>query len=140
MEAAKLDVCKPSKIREKPGSQLTTHLPRNPQFTTLGVPRNSPLRRTRSLFWTLRTNDEGIGLPDGFYDLMRRGKIELIAPARAVSIANDGQGVVLHDKRVIRATAIINATGHASTWDKILDREWKYHCGDCIVTALQRKR
>lgn len=92
-------------------------------FTTLGVPRNSPLRRTRSLFWTLRTNDEGIGLPDGFYDLMRRGKIELIAPARAVSIANDGQGVVLHDKRVIRATAIINATGHASTWDKILDQE-----------------
>ncbi|OCH90140.1 FAD/NAD(P)-binding domain-containing protein [Obba rivulosa] len=91
-------------------------------FGALSVPGNSPLRRAHSLFWGIRTNDEGVGRPDGFHALVNAGKIELIAPARAASYGADGHSVVLNDGRVVEADAVILCTGYTSSWDKVFDK------------------
>lgn len=91
------------------------------QFWVLAIPSDSPLRNTPSLFWTVRTNDEGTGRKDGFHALVNKGKIKLVAPARAVGYAADGQSVVLEDGRKIRAGAVVLATGFKSSWNAIFD-------------------
>jgi len=90
-------------------------------FYILGVPPNSPLRRTHSIFWNTRTNDEGIPREGSFHALAVSGKITLVAPARVAKFGNDGHSVVLEDGRVIPAAAVILATGYESTWRSIFD-------------------
>ncbi|EMD34940.1 hypothetical protein CERSUDRAFT_116460 [Gelatoporia subvermispora B] len=91
-------------------------------FDALSVPKHSPLRRAHSLFWGIRTNDEGVGRPDGFHALVNAGKIELIAPAKAVSYGEDGRTVLLNDGRSIETDAVILCTGYTSSWTKIFDK------------------
>ncbi|KZT64199.1 FAD/NAD(P)-binding domain-containing protein [Daedalea quercina L-15889] len=90
-------------------------------FWVLAVPSNSPLRNAPSLFWTVRTNDEGTGSKDGFHALVNAEKIELIATSRAVGHAADGQSILLDHGRSVRAGAVILATGYTSSWDGIFD-------------------
>ncbi|CAL1698410.1 unnamed protein product [Somion occarium] len=96
-------------------------------FFSLNIPSNSPLRRTHSLFYGVRTNDEGVGRPDGFHALVNQGKIELVAPVRvkgyAPSSGSEGKTVkvVLNDGRELTANAVILATGFMSSWSKIFD-------------------
>ncbi|KAI0253456.1 FAD/NAD-P-binding domain-containing protein [Lactifluus subvellereus] len=92
-------------------------------FYTLGIPRDSPLRRTHSPFWNTRTNDEGIPREGSFHGLANAGKITLIAPARVAKFGDDRHSVVLEDGRVFPAAAIILATGYESTWHSIFDNE-----------------
>lgn len=94
---------------------------------SLAVPSESPLRRTHSLFWGVRTNDEGAGRPDGFHALVNAGMVNLIAPARALHYAPTGEtnaiSVRLTDGRSITANAVILATGFGSSWAKIFNKD-----------------
>ncbi|ETW75169.1 hypothetical protein HETIRDRAFT_390740 [Heterobasidion irregulare TC 32-1] len=92
-------------------------------FLTFSVPKQSPLRNSPSIFWSLRTNDEGVGSPDGFYTLTRQNKIELLAPARAASFGDDGHSVILNTGEVIDAEAVILATGYQSSWKGLFEDE-----------------
>lgn len=85
------------------------------------IPKNSPLRNAHSLFWGIRTNDEGVGRPDGFHSLLHSGKIELVAPARVERYGDDGKSVVLNNGKILKASAVILATGYTSSWNKIFD-------------------
>jgi dimethylaniline monooxygenase (N-oxide forming) len=96
------------------------------QLYVLGVPRNSPLCRTHSLFWNIRTNDEGIPREGGFHALAVSGKISLVAPARVAKFGDDGRSVILQDGRVFPAAAVVLATGYESTWRPIFD-------GECVA-------
>ncbi|KAH9922210.1 FAD/NAD-P-binding domain-containing protein [Fomitopsis serialis] len=90
-------------------------------FWVLSVPPNSPLRNAPGLFWTVSTNDEGTSRKDDFHTLVKDGKIELVAPARAAGYGADGQSVLLEDGRTLPASAIILATGFTSSWNGIFD-------------------
>jgi dimethylaniline monooxygenase (N-oxide forming) len=92
------------------------------QFLSLSIPKTSPLRRTHPLFWGIRINDEGAGRTNGFYDLVNKGRIDLISPARAVSFGIDRKSIVLNDGRVLKTDAVVLATGFRSSWDAIFDR------------------
>ncbi len=87
------------------------------------MPQDSPLHKTHSLFWGLRTNDEGVGRSDGFHSLVNAGKIHLVAPARASTFGADGRSIELLDGQIIEADAVILATGFSSSWNKIFDRK-----------------
>jgi dimethylaniline monooxygenase (N-oxide forming) len=89
-------------------------------YSALSIPSDSPLRNTHSLFWDIRTNDEGAPRPDSFFSLVNTGKIELIAPARAQSYGRDGL-VKLEDGRELFASAIVLCTGYESSWKNIFD-------------------
>jgi dimethylaniline monooxygenase (N-oxide forming) len=89
---------------------------------SLSIPKKSPLRRTHPFFWGIRINDEGAGRTNGFYDLVNKGKINLVAPARAVSFGTNRKSVVLNDGRTLKTDAIVLATGFRSSWDNIFDR------------------
>lgn len=91
-------------------------------FSALGIPETSPLRLTQQFFWGIRVNDEGVGRPNGFHDLVNRGKINLVAPARAVSFGTDRKSVVLKDGRILKADAVVLATGFRSSWNNIFDQ------------------
>ncbi|KAI0058580.1 FAD/NAD-P-binding domain-containing protein [Artomyces pyxidatus] len=92
-------------------------------FSAIGAAEDSPLRRIHSPFWSIRISDEGVPRPNRFHMLASSGKIDLVAPARVASYGHDGQSVVLHDGRVLRANAVILATGYSSSWDSIFDTQ-----------------
>jgi dimethylaniline monooxygenase (N-oxide forming) len=94
-----------------------------PQFKALGIPENSPLRNSHSLFWTARTSDEGSTSPYRFHGLVQAGKIKLIAPKRVERFGADGHSVVLSDGVRVEADAVIVATGFKSSWGKLFDRK-----------------
>ncbi len=73
------------------------------------------------MFWSLRVNDEVQRRNNGFHTLANEGKIGIIAPARAVAFGEDGHSIVLSDGSVVRADAIVLATGYKSSWTKIFD-------------------
>ena len=85
------------------------------------MPKDSPLRRAHPLYWSIRTNDEGCGNPEGFFALVNEGKLDLIAPARAKGYGEDGKSVKLSDGRTIQAEAVVLATGYRSSWKDIFD-------------------
>ncbi|KAI0047566.1 hypothetical protein FA95DRAFT_1662704, partial [Auriscalpium vulgare] len=86
----------------------------------------SPLRLSRSQFYGL-TNDEGVLSSTRFHGLVRDGKIELVATARVVGFTSYRRSVVLDDRRVVRARAVVLATDYKSLWAAIFDSE--LHCG-----------
>lgn len=90
-------------------------------YYVLGLPRDSPLRHTHSIFWDARTNDEGVPREGSFHSLANAGKINIISPTRVEKYGDDGQSVVLDDGRTIPASAVILATGYKSTWRPIFD-------------------
>lgn len=53
--------------------------------------------------------------------LVNEGKILIEAPAKAVEFGEDGRSIVLNDGRVIRADAIVLATGYESSWTDLFD-------------------
>jgi len=98
-------------------------------FSSLSIPKSSPLRRTYSLFWGIRVNDEGAGRTNGFYDLVNKGKINLISPACVKSFGTDRASVVLEDGRILKTNAVVLATGYRSSWDNIFDQATKDELG-----------
>ncbi|KAF5366762.1 hypothetical protein D9758_006503 [Tetrapyrgos nigripes] len=92
-------------------------------FKSFSVPKNSPLRLSQDMFWSLRVNDEVCRRGNSFHTLAKEGKIKLIAPTKAVCFGEDGRSVILEDGRIIRADAIILATGYTSSWAKIFDKQ-----------------
>ncbi|KAI0262584.1 FAD/NAD-P-binding domain-containing protein [Gloeopeniophorella convolvens] len=89
----------------------------------MSIPKDSPLRHSRSLFWDTGASDEGTPRAGYFHALVNEGKIKLVAPARAVRFGEDGHSVVLEDGRVLPAAAVVLGTGYQSTWNPILDDE-----------------
>jgi dimethylaniline monooxygenase (N-oxide forming) len=53
---------------------------------------------------------------------VNKGKIDLIAPARVVSVGTDRKSVVLNDGRILKADAVVLATGFQSSWNNMFDR------------------
>lgn len=102
------------------------------EFNAFKVPQDSPLRKTHSLFWGIRSNDEGVGRPNGFHSLVRSGDIQLVAPARVVSYGTDGRSVVLQDGRVLEADLVVLCTGFTSSWKPIFDGEY------CVVPDFDK--
>ncbi|KAI6105078.1 FAD/NAD(P)-binding domain-containing protein [Pisolithus croceorrhizus] len=86
-------------------------------------PENSPLRSSHSLFWGILTNEEGVWKTDGFYALCNEGKIKLIAPARVVKYAGNGELVLLSNGTEIKVNAVLLATGFGSSWTNIFAQE-----------------
>ncbi|TDL14979.1 FAD/NAD-P-binding domain-containing protein, partial [Rickenella mellea] len=116
------------------GNMITRFLWRNlasSSFEAFDIPKDSPLRNTHSLFWGVRTNDEGIGRPHGhnFHALVNSGRIDVVAPARMSHYGADGHSVVLEDGRILKADVVLLATGYASSWDAFLDDKEKEDIG-----------
>ncbi|KAG6840188.1 hypothetical protein C0991_008352 [Blastosporella zonata] len=86
------------------------------------VPKDSPLRNAHSLFWGIRTNDEGCYRANSFYGLVGSGKIQLAAPVRATGF-RDGNSIALSDGRTLSADALILATGYTSSWTDLFDNQ-----------------
>ncbi|XP_006457665.1 hypothetical protein AGABI2DRAFT_213163 [Agaricus bisporus var. bisporus H97] len=84
------------------------------------IPKDSPLRITQSLFWGVRTNDVGSVSPDSYLARAVNGEVDVVAPARAVGFALDGESVLLDTGKTLKADAVILATGYKSSWPKII--------------------
>ncbi|KAJ4480867.1 FAD/NAD-P-binding domain-containing protein [Lentinula aciculospora] len=93
----------------------------NYSFKAFQIPPDSPLRLCQDPFWSLRVNDEVCRRGNSFHVLANEGKIHIEAPARAVGFGKDGKSIVLNDGRVIRADAVILATGYESSWTNLFD-------------------
>lgn len=91
-------------------------------YSALSIASDSPLRNAHSLFWDIRTNDEGAPRPDSFFSLVNAGKIELVSPARVQSYGRDGL-VRLEDGRELLASAVVLCTGYESSWKDIFDEK-----------------
>ncbi|KAF5386925.1 hypothetical protein D9615_001925 [Tricholomella constricta] len=87
------------------------------------VPKNSPLRNAHSMFWGIRTNDEGAYRANSFHGLVSSGKIELVAPARVQGFGDDGRSLTLNNGKILPADVVILATGYTSSWTNIFDDE-----------------
>lgn len=84
------------------------------------IPKDSPLRITQSLFWGVRTNDVGSVSPDSYLARAVNGEVDVVAPARAVGFALDGESVLLDTGKTLKADAVILATGYKSSWPKMI--------------------
>ena len=93
------------------------------QYHAAGVPADSPLRQTVLPFWHTRVNDEGVPRKNGFHAHAVSGKIEVLCPARVARFGQDGESVVLEDGRILPASAVVLATGYASSWPAIFSGE-----------------
>ncbi|KAG6810296.1 hypothetical protein H0H92_012520 [Tricholoma furcatifolium] len=87
------------------------------------LPKDSPLRNVHSLFWGVRTNDEGNYRPNSFFGLASSGKIELAAPARVIGYGPDGKSVVLSNGSTLPADVVVLATGYSSSWTGLFDAQ-----------------
>ncbi|KAI6046405.1 FAD/NAD(P)-binding domain-containing protein [Pisolithus marmoratus] len=92
-------------------------------YKSLNIPEDSPLRNSHSMFWGIRTNDEGVGKKDGFHALCNEGKIKLVAPARAMKYTGNGESVLLSNGTEIKANAVLLATDFGSSWTNIFTHE-----------------
>ncbi|KAF8588578.1 FAD/NAD(P)-binding domain-containing protein [Ramaria rubella] len=90
---------------------------------TLNLPKDSPLRNTSSIFWGVRSNDEGVVRSNGFYSLVNAGKIQVVSPARVERFGDNGRSVVLNDGQHLKADAVILSTGYSSSWGRIFDEQ-----------------
>ena len=77
------------------------------------------MRRSHSLFWGVRANDEGCVRSTSFHSLVTSGLIEVIAPARLVGYAVDGKSAIISNGRVIVTKCILLGTGYQSSWANI---------------------
>lgn len=57
----------------------------------------------------------------GFFDLLTKGKIDVVAPDRVNSFAEGGRGLVLESGKFVDVEAVILATGYTSSWDNLFD-------------------
>ncbi|KAI0650878.1 FAD/NAD-P-binding domain-containing protein [Trametes meyenii] len=92
-------------------------------FRAAGIPAKSSLRNTVSPFWHVRVNDEGVPRANGFHALVLAGKIDVVTPARVRGFGDDRRSVILDDGRLIRADAVVLATGYQSSWSSIFGDE-----------------
>ncbi|SRR6266702_4070050 len=107
------------------------------QHYVLGLPRDSPLRCTYSIFWNTRTNDEGVPREGSFYSLANAGKITFVSPAQVAKYGDDGRSVVLDDGRTISASAVVLATGYKSTWRPIFDGQYRSRFRLIVILTIQ---
>ena len=77
------------------------------------------MRRSHSLFWSVRVNDEGCVRSTSFHSLVTSGEIEVIAPARVVGYADDGKSAIISNGRVIVTKCVLLGTGYQSSWANI---------------------
>ncbi|KAF8572737.1 hypothetical protein K439DRAFT_1570105, partial [Ramaria rubella] len=56
------------------GSVSQTHL----IYDSSKLPKDSPLRNTSSVFWGVRSNDEGVVRLNSFYSLVNAGEIQVV--------------------------------------------------------------
>ncbi|KAI5824862.1 FAD/NAD(P)-binding domain-containing protein [Schizophyllum commune Tattone D] len=90
-------------------------------YAAQGYPASSPIRNATSIFWSIRTNDDGPRREDHFHALVNARKIELKAPSRAIGY--DEGGLVLADGGKVAADTVILGTGYTSSWKGLFDDE-----------------
>ncbi|KAI0658608.1 FAD/NAD-P-binding domain-containing protein [Cubamyces menziesii] len=88
-------------------------------YEAFDIPKASPLRNAVSPYWHCSINDEGIARSNGFHALAASGQVEVITPAHAVCFSDDGRSVVLDNGQVLDASAVVLATGYASSWTSL---------------------
>ncbi|KIK66415.1 hypothetical protein GYMLUDRAFT_38202 [Collybiopsis luxurians FD-317 M1] len=93
----------------------------NHSFKTFQIPPASPLRLSQDPFWSLRVNDEVCRRGNSFHVLASQGNIRIEAPARAIALGEDGRSVCLSNGKMIKASAIVLATGYESSWKDLFD-------------------
>ncbi|KAH8112131.1 FAD/NAD-P-binding domain-containing protein [Phellopilus nigrolimitatus] len=98
-------------------------------FFTFSIPASSPFRNAHSLFWGIRTNDEGVGSPTGFFSLIKEKKINVLSPSRAAGFAANGKGILLEDGRTVDADAVFLCTGFTSSWNSLFDEATRDELG-----------
>jgi dimethylaniline monooxygenase (N-oxide forming) len=91
------------------------------QLNALSIPEGSPLRLAHSIFWHIRTNDEGPPRENGFHPLVNAGKINIVAPARVTGYGSDGHTVHVNNGQSLEADLVILATGYKSSWNSLFD-------------------
>jgi glycine/D-amino acid oxidase-like deaminating enzyme len=89
------------------------------QFQAYDIPVGSPLRRVQPPFWVFRISDDGQVHANSFYSLVKKGTIEVIAPARVLGYADDGESLRLSNGELFRAKVVVLATGYQSSWAPI---------------------
>ncbi|KAF8802218.1 FAD/NAD(P)-binding domain-containing protein [Phlegmacium glaucopus] len=98
-------------------------------YKAFNIPKDSPLRLAPSIFWTVRTGDEGCASATNFHGLATSGKIEVIAPARLVGYADDGRSVILSNGRVMPVKCVLLGTGYQSSWANIFPKKMAEEIG-----------
>ncbi|TFK38927.1 FAD/NAD-P-binding domain-containing protein [Crucibulum laeve] len=98
-------------------------------FKAYGIPEDSPLRNTASLYWDTRTNDDGVVRDNSYQSLVKAGKIQLVTPARALAYKEDGRSLLLSNGQSLSADVVILATGYTSSWCKIFDEQTEKEVG-----------
>ncbi|KAF9476196.1 FAD/NAD(P)-binding domain-containing protein [Pholiota conissans] len=93
------------------------------------IPKDSPFRSPFSLFWGIRSNDEGRVRAGSYYSLVNTGQIEVISPARALGFTDDGKSVRLSNGTNVLAQVIILATGWQSSWTGLFDEQTSTELG-----------
>ncbi|KAE9390382.1 FAD/NAD(P)-binding domain-containing protein [Gymnopus androsaceus JB14] len=101
----------------------------NHSFKSFQIPLESPLRLAQEPFWSLRVNDEVCRRGNSFHVLAMKGQIHIEAPVRAVGFGKDGRSLVLSDGKIIRADAVVLATGYESSWADLFDAQTMNHVG-----------
>ncbi|KAI6115956.1 hypothetical protein F5141DRAFT_1099920 [Pisolithus sp. B1] len=96
--------------------ELRTRLERFLHTTWLGG-------KITHVFWDFLAWFSAFGKTDGFYALCNEGKIKLIAPARVVRYAGNGESVLLSNGTEIKVNAVLLATGFGSSWTNIFAQE-----------------
>ncbi|KAF9268375.1 FAD/NAD-P-binding domain-containing protein [Marasmius fiardii PR-910] len=95
-------------------------------FAAMSIPRDSPLRLSHSLFWSIRVGDAGVPRSTEFFTLANEGKIDVVAPARVTGYgSSNGQSITLkvNNGTELKATAVILATGFSSSWNALFDEK-----------------
>ena len=88
----------------------------------------------------MRTNDEGNGRSNGFHALVNAGKIELVAPARAVGYERSAETkhirVNLNNGKSLEASAVVLATGFKSSWEGLFDGTFQFNSPEMVCGRL----
>lgn len=68
--------------------------------------------------------------PGGFFDLLKKGKVNVEAPERVEGFAESGAGLKLESGKVVRTDAVVLATGYKSSWENLFD-------GICVLVIVK---
>ncbi|KAF7346579.1 FAD /NAD-P-binding domain-containingprotein [Mycena sanguinolenta] len=93
-----------------------------PRFA-FSVRKDSPLRNTHSLFWSIRVTEDGVARSNKFPALVETGNIKVIALTRVHGFGPDGKSVLLDDGRLVKANLVLLATGYRSSWTNVFDED-----------------
>ncbi|KAL0575359.1 hypothetical protein V5O48_006610 [Marasmius crinis-equi] len=114
---------------------LPDFIRRSRHYDAMSIPKDSPLRFSHPLFWTIRVGDPGLPRENSFYSLVNNHKVNVVAPVRVTGYgtgpSDDTITLQLNNGTVLVATAVILATGFTSSWSNLFDDQTAKDIGIC---------